>query len=134
MIIFVVSAVFAPLAVAHAQFSFMPSLKIPDCGSECNFSDFIILIQNVITFILLLSFPISVIAFTYAGFLILTANGNSGKVDQAKEIFIKVVIGLFFALTAWLIVRLITTALLKEGSYEDLLKTSTITTSDTIIS
>ena len=103
---------------AHAQI-----LEIPCDGfvNECDFTDFVQLAQNVVTFLILLSIPLATMAFAWAGWLLLTAGGNSGQVDHAKEIFWKVLKGFLFALTAWLIVRLITEALLNEDMYEDLL-------------
>jgi len=54
----------------------------------------------------------SSIVFSYAGFLMLTARGNEEQVTRAKSTFWYVLIGLVIALGAWLIVNLITSALL----------------------
>jgi hypothetical protein len=116
-------AVFAPLAVQAAP---LISLELPQCDTECTFFDFVQLVQNVTTFLLLLSFPVAVILFSYAGFRLLTGGDNSSRLEEAKQIFMDVAIGLLIALTAWLVVKLITSTLLKEGSYVDFLGTNSV--------
>lgn len=114
-------AVFFPSAFLYAQ-----SIGIPCDGGptdECDFDDLIQLGKNIMNFLILLSIPVATIAFAWAGILMLTARGNESQISKAKEIFTKVLIGFLFVLTAWLIVQLITGALIKEeDSYEDLLK------------
>ncbi len=90
---------------------------LPDCGVDCGFPQFVELAGNVIKFLILLSIPVATISFAWAGWLMLTAGGNSGQVEKAKGIFTDVLIGLLFALTAWLIVQLIMSALLDPCSY-----------------
>jgi hypothetical protein len=118
------SFVLAPV-VASAQNFVIPCLgpvKNADGSvTDCTFNDFMHLIKNVIDFLIILSIPMATIAFAWAGFLILTSGGNSGKIEQGKEIFWKVLIGFIFVLSAWLIVSLITTALLDEERYTNLL-------------
>lgn len=111
--------VFAPV-LAYAQDG---SGLLPSCGADgsCGWVDLVQLGQNIITFLLILSIPIATIAFAWAGILMLTASGNEGQIDKAKEIFWKVLKGFLFALTAWLIVRLITSELLIKDNYVDLL-------------
>lgn len=120
------SFVLAPV-VASAQNFVIPCVgptKTGDVVDDCDFNDFMHLIKNVIDFLIILSIPMATIAFAWAGFLILTSNGNSGKIEQGKEIFWKVLIGFIFVLSAWLIVSLITTALLDRNNYYDLLGTN----------
>ena len=110
---------FCPLFVAHAQI-----FEIPCEGTRedpCTFPKLMELFRNVIDFLILLSIPFATIAFAWAGYIVLTSQGNPGGLSQAKDIFWKVLKGFIFILCAWLIVRFITTALLKEGTYEDLL-------------
>ncbi len=49
----------------------------------------------------------SVFFIVYAGGLYLTSMGNSGKIEQAKNIISNVVIGFFLASAGWLIVSAI---------------------------
>lgn len=93
-------------------------------GAECGFPDLMRLITNVINFLIYLSIPIAAIAFAWAGWILVTSGGSESKKEQAKEIFTKVAIGFIVVLSAWLIVRFITTALLNPASYEDLLNSN----------
>ncbi len=75
---------------------------------ECiwGFNEFIVLINNVISFLLFrLALPIAAMLFAYAGFLLLTSGGSEEKRSQAKEIFTKVALGLVVAAAAWLIIN-----------------------------
>lgn len=72
---------------------------------ECNFTDFMILINTIIDFALFkISIPLAAIMFAYAGFSMITAQGSEGK-TKAKNIFSSVVIGLIVAAAAWIIVK-----------------------------
>ena len=92
------------------------------CGNPgqemCEFSDVIKLVNNIIKFLIWVSIPLAVIAFTYAGFLMVTSGGNPGQIDKAKGIFRNVAIGLVFVISAWLIVYLIISNLVEKEIYE----------------
>ncbi|MCK5021744.1 MAG: hypothetical protein KAR54_00645 [Candidatus Pacebacteria bacterium] len=75
--------------------------------NPCTFGDLITLISNIIDFILYISAPVSAIMFSYAGYLYLTSGGNPSKRAQGNKIFINVLLGLFFIVGAWLIVKAI---------------------------
>ncbi len=98
--------------MAHAQ-------NLIPCGGEnqpvCTFSHFIQLIQRVINFLLVsIAIPLSMILFAYAGWLYMSAAGDSGKIEQGHKIFKNVVLGLVFALAAWLIVNTVAVTLLSD--------------------
>ncbi|MBI5816860.1 MAG: hypothetical protein HZB09_00325 [Candidatus Yonathbacteria bacterium] len=91
---------------------FIPSYVFADLvpcnGADCDFNDFIDLINNVINFLMFkFAVPLAAISFAIAGVMILTAGGNTGQVEKAKEIFWNVLIGLIVALAAWLVVNAI---------------------------
>ena len=113
---FIISAVIVP----HTSFA----LEIIPCdgvdtvdpdgqggtfGEECGLDDVIILIKNIINAIILLAIPFMTLALMWVGFLILTAQGNVNKIQEAKRITKNVFIGFVFILTAWLIVYTIVT-------------------------
>lgn len=77
-------------------------------GPDCTFEDLITLAQRVIRALILVSTFLAVIAFIYAGFLLLTSGGNEPKKNLAKEVFRKVLIGYLWILAAWLLVYTIT--------------------------
>lgn len=94
-------------------------------STNCGFPELIDLAQRFINFLILkIAIPVAAVSFSYAGYLILTAAGNSGQVAKGKEVFVKVGIGLMWMLAAWLVVDLILTALLSNSGYS-LLKQST---------
>ncbi|MCR4334234.1 MAG: pilin [Patescibacteria group bacterium] len=84
------------------------------CDTDCGFNDLINGINGLIQFIIYLAVPLATVSFAYAGFLYMTASGDTGKLAQAHKIFRIVVVGLILMFSAWLIVHTITGALLKE--------------------
>jgi len=73
--------------------------------NPCGFDQFITLIQNIINFLTFnVAVPLVAIAFAWAGIIMLSAGGDTGKITQAKEIFGSVLIGFLITLSAWLIV------------------------------
>jgi len=69
----------------------------------------------MINYLLVLAVPLAAVSFAWAGFLYITAAGDSGKVEEAKGIFKKVAIGFIIALAGYLIVKTITFSLLKDA-------------------
>ena len=80
-------------------------------GSGCGWSDLVALVNNLINYLLTIATILAIISFVWAGFLLITAGGDSGKVGQAKSIFMNVVLGIIFAYGAWIIVHFIFAAL-----------------------
>ena len=103
------------LFLAPSLFVFAQGGLVPCDGSNCDFNALITLVQNIINFLLLVAAPIAAIMFAWAGFLYLSARGNSGQISKAHDIFWNVLWGLVIALAAWLIINTITNALLKNS-------------------
>lgn len=87
---------------------------VPCLVTECDFNDLITMANNILIFLIILAIPLSVIAFSYAGFLYLTAGGDEGKIKSAHGVFTSVAIGLFFVISAWLIVYFLTSQLVSD--------------------
>lgn len=82
-------------------------------GKECGYQDLLILVNNIIDWIIMISFPVAAGVFAWAGFTYMT----TGIVDQksyAKDILWKVFIGFVVILSAWIIVNTITNTLLVD--------------------
>jgi hypothetical protein len=103
-------------AITHAQNIF----NVVPCGNEsdpqiaarsCTLSHLFQLINNVIKVLVILSFPATMIAWTWVGILLLTSGGDSGRITRAKGIAIKVLWGFIIILSAWLLVYTILNAL-----------------------
>ena len=88
--------------------------KYPD---PCGFSHLILLVQNLITDLIVISTFLATAAFAYAGFLLLTSGGSESGKTKAKDVFRKVLIGYLWILGAWVIVYTISRALLNTGFY-----------------
>lgn len=84
--------------------------------SPCGFSQFVLLIQNVINFLMFdVAAPLAAIVFAWAGIIMFTAGGSPEKIKQATEIFQWVLIGILVALSGWLVVSTIMGTLLGES-------------------
>lgn len=82
-------------------------------GSNCDLGALITLFQKVIDFVLVgIAVPLSMALFAYAGFLYLTASGDSGQIEKGHKMFINVLIGFVLALSAYLIVTILVSVLL----------------------
>jgi hypothetical protein len=105
--------------VSFAQTGGTPGNIIPDCNqtinattgqfdNPCDFQDLLQLLRNIIRFVVFyLTLPALTIGIGYAGFLLLTSMGDSGKRNNAKDILVSIAIGLFWMFTAWFVVEAI---------------------------
>ena len=82
---------------------------------ECDFQDVILAVQKILRWARDFALFFSVIVLVIAGFKYMISGDNPGERTKANEMFKKVAIGIFFVMAAWLIVTLITNALLKDG-------------------
>lgn len=80
--------------------------------NQCGWADLVQLAIHIINFCMYLVVPLAALSFAYAGFLILSAGGDSGKVKKGKDIFTKVAIGIFWVIAGWLVIHTILIALL----------------------
>lgn len=78
----------------------------------CDFNALMTLLNRVMNFILYMSIPLAAISFSYAGYLYISAAGDTGKIQDAHKIFGSVLKGFAFVLAGWLIVYSIMGALL----------------------
>lgn len=98
-------AIWKPLIVCNS----------PDFPAPCSFGHLILLAQNLISDLIVISTFLATAAFAYAGFKLLTSGGNESAKNEAKDIFLKVLKGYLWILGAWLLVYTITSALLNPG-------------------
>ncbi len=82
---------------------------------ECGYYDLVRQVNRIVFYLFMFSIPLTAISFSYAGFIMLTAGGNSGAISRAKGIFYKVLTGFLFMLIAWVLVKLIADQLIKPG-------------------
>lgn len=119
------SVSFLSINFASAQ-GLILSVPCDEGAPNCDFDDFLKLARNIINFMILFSIPAATVAFAWAGFLFLTAQGSESQISKAKGLFWKVLIGFLFVLGGWVIVRTITSVLLKDKSFWDPLATANV--------
>lgn len=98
--------------------------RLVPCGTEanptpCDFNQLMALINKIIRFVLFdLALPIAAIMFAYAGFLMVIGGGEAAGVrTKAKTIFTNTLLGLVFAVAAWLIINTILSILGYNGTW-----------------
>lgn len=91
---------------------------IPNCSPNCGFYDLLRLVNNIINWIIMISFPIAAGVLAWAGFKYMTT-GISDQKSEAKKMIQKVFLGFVFILSAWIIVGTITNTLLRDPNIVD---------------
>ena len=81
-------------------------------GTECTVCSLATLAQNVLNTGIFIAVFFSAIMFAWAGWELLTSQGNEEKYTHAKSIFLNVMIGLIIILAAWLVVDTLMRAML----------------------
>ena len=84
--------------------------------ADCGWADLVKLVSNITNYLIILGAAFSAVAFGWAGFLMMTAGGEMSKIEQAKSIFGKVLVGFLLMLSAWLIVHAIEAGFIAPGS------------------
>lgn len=92
---------------AQGDVSVSNSRALIQCGHDkpCTLADLTGLIQRVLEWVFMFATFIVVIMFMYAGFLLITAGGDTTQIQKAKTIFKRVIIGFIIMFIAVLSVR-----------------------------
>jgi di/tricarboxylate transporter len=78
---------------------------VVQCKTDpCTFEDAIEIINRLVNWFVSIAATIGAITVAYAGAQILLNPGNAGKLEDAKKMFYKTLIGLFWLLAAWLVI------------------------------
>ena len=109
VIIIILAAISMPL------FSF--AKPIVPCGEAlgCNFDALGTLLLNIMNFAIAIGLIVSALVFAWAGMVYLTSGGDAGKIQEAHEMFQKVLVGFVLSLSAFAIVEIILVALKIDG-------------------
>ncbi len=83
-------------------------------GPDCDWDALIRLANAVINNLTVVAVLAASIAFIWVGFKLLTSQGDTGAMSDAKKVGGNVLWGLFFILAAWVIVKTITSVLLSQ--------------------
>lgn len=103
----------------------MPALSlaagIVPCGNdnprECNWDAVINFANNMLTYLIGLGVLLAAIIIAWAGIQILLAQGNPGKISDAKKMMWNVVVGLTIMILAFTIIKVILTTLGVSGEF-----------------
>lgn len=81
---------------------------------NCTWNNLIEAVQRFFDFLIPFALFFTVVVLTYAGFFYMKSGTNPSDRTKANRMFQNVAIGIFFILAAWLIVKLITNALIGD--------------------
>jgi hypothetical protein len=84
-------------------------------GLNCDFCEFAATVNNVINWLFGFLTLVAVLIFVYAGFRLVTSNGNTDVSTWAKQRFAYIFIGLLLMLASWLIIDTILRGLTGRG-------------------
>lgn len=108
LLIFVIVPVFSVQAQAKQFPGDEGVTGLVPCGDEneppCEVCHVTVLVQELIRFAVYIAVFVATLLIAYAGFKMITAQGDTSAVTRSKDILIKAVLGLVFVLSAWLIV------------------------------
>jgi hypothetical protein len=111
-----------PVVSLAADTPLVPCNNTPDANGSiaqpCNFTALMNMVNMIIHFVLYdMVIPIAAIMFAYAGFLYVTAGGNTTQHSKANSIFLSVAEGLIIAVACWLIIATILSILGYNGAW-----------------
>ena len=89
---------------------------------NCDFNDLIAAVKLVVNWASLFALAFSVVVIVVAGARYMMSGGNAGERTKANKMLFSVVKGIVFILAAWLIVTLITNALVNPANITPLLQ------------
>lgn len=96
---------FALAAAGTLQPGFTIVPDVCNCAQGAGWGCLLSVFQNLTTFILYIGVLASVLAFAYAGFLLVTNATNPSNRSKARQVMIDAVVGLVIVLGGWLIVN-----------------------------
>ncbi len=107
--VFVLFTVFFPQISNAGKEDFLPIIQ---CGNEikdgkvvpCTFVDAIETFNRIVNWFVSIAATLGALTLAYAGAMMLLNPGNTSKLEEAKEMFKKTMIGLIWLLVAWIIV------------------------------
>lgn len=104
--IFVTAGLTLMLASIFAVPLVSSAALVPCQGPECQACHLSEMANRIIDFLIMLGVGIAILMFMWAGFEMITAQGNQSKLKHAKEVFKDVFVGIVITLIAWLIIDL----------------------------
>jgi hypothetical protein len=100
----------------NAEAAFGPILRCQNIATGCTFTDFVIILNTAVDYIVYIVSIIMTIMFARAGFLYMTSGDNAANREKAKNSIKNVLIGIVIVLCAWVLVTTILKWIVKDGS------------------
>jgi hypothetical protein len=93
-----------------------------DNPPKCDLDDLIATVNKIINFLVVIAASVVAMMFCYAGFIYLTAGGDTGKAKKAKEVFTSTAVGFVIILAGWLIIKFVLQGFEADKEFLDVLK------------
>ncbi len=98
--------IFLPNIILAASQGLVPCVGgDPNAPGGCNFCSILLLVKNVVNFLLQIAVPVGVLVLMVGGFQMVTAAGNTTKVQEGQKLMTQAAVGFIIMLTGWLIVN-----------------------------
>lgn len=98
-------------STAHAQLSGITYVCNRGAPGECTFADLIEAVKALVNWGTIFALQFSVVVLAWAGFKYMISGDNASERREANRLLTNVVKGIILIICAWVIVRLIITAL-----------------------
>lgn len=97
---------------------------IIDCPNppNCDLDDLVSTVNKIIKFLVVIAASVVAMMFCYAGFIYLTAGGDTGKAKKAKSVFTSTAVGFVIILAGWLIIKFVLQGFEADQEFLDVLK------------
>jgi hypothetical protein len=112
-LLFVMSSYILAPSVLFAQGGLVP--KECDDGG-CGLAHLVAIMNDIIAWLITFTTSVVAIMFAYAGFLYITAQGDSAQVQKATGIFRNVIVGFVIILLAFLLIKELVEFLVEANS------------------
>lgn len=111
--LFTVLTTLTPTLLWAQTLATTPTTKqlVPCTGTDCTWCHVILLISNIVEYLIYFSITAAAMSFAYAGFLLITNNGDRNRVTRATRVFRWVAIGFLVVVSSWFLVDTIMQAL-----------------------
>ncbi len=90
-------------------------------GYDCTFNDFGKLINTVVDYFFYIVILACVIAFIYAGFLLVTSGANEGNRQKAIKLFTSIGKGILWLVGGYLLIKIIVDGLVKPNEINNII-------------
>jgi len=92
----------------------------PQDQTDCGITELFQTVNNVLEYVITISSIIAAFLVAYAGWLYVSAGGDTSKIKQAHKIFFNTIVGFIIMLVAWLVVKELVEQLGANDQFKDI--------------